>query len=771
MSDAVHQKLWGRQCLLVLCILLAASCNLVFAISTPWYITHTATTGLPYSANWFPNNTGIIDTVAAPNGSIYVLDSLNVLYKLDNFSNAIQKVALSSPGAPYTTWHLPYAKQIIRLWIHPQSYDPYIFRLRWSTVPANTENVMIDIMRYPGIDYNIPSTLRPEVITLNTQIPAASAVSRHLLLGRAMQSGTKLQLAFYQENMYYLSLLDMKSGNQAPSSLSEYSNTIPFPSTILTGIVLECGAQADLACVITSNPAVSRNFLMVASGIQPISSPSLEWMMISTERMIQYQNPFPNITAVRLNRSSLTVYHATKTSVSYKFAYYIADMNYSTSYFSVTNNGDTLLIADTVFSGPISQPDTDIRFYKFSRNDIMNPLARADLKTFQNETLSRLITYPDESFTLVGTTWGNLSAPSSLTGLVDSSGFAYQALFLVRFQSIRVLSQSFEFIDVENNTSQVTLVLDGVTQTDSPSIIAFMSQRAGVPLWLNATSLKIHFERVGCGRQTLTVNFTGIPSNPSLKTSVDVPLILTFVTPLNGTVGTTIDISGSNLDGNWPSVTIGNFLAIGSEPVGSNTVRFYIPEGGGTNLPIIASVNDIKSINSFYFNYDPPIVDSVSPNNAATFGPILFNISGSKFGRCETVYSHPCGLLYTFPYIVITIGNKICNEIRHYYTSLLCVVQQGIAGIDLDVVVGFHGQNSSTSSFAKYSSLPPSIVRTTQSRVLFSASDPSGPYFGIEGQNFGPPDTAVSLVFTTSSGLNYTACNSSVSLYHTLMNW
>ncbi|KAI9142166.1 hypothetical protein BKA69DRAFT_1124148 [Paraphysoderma sedebokerense] len=143
-------------------------CNLIFSVQSQWYIKQNVSTGLPFSPNWFPNDTTVIDSVAAPNDSVDVLDSRQALYKFDNFSEGIQKVQLTPPGDPPSSW----ARTDVRttqLWIHPQSYDPYIFRVRWSSVTNTTENVKIDIIWYPGFNFSIVnSTHRPENVTLNT---------------------------------------------------------------------------------------------------------------------------------------------------------------------------------------------------------------------------------------------------------------------------------------------------------------------------------------------------------------------------------------------------------------------------------------------------------------------------------------------------------------------------------------------------------------------------------------------------------------------------
>ncbi|KAI9142171.1 hypothetical protein BKA69DRAFT_289729 [Paraphysoderma sedebokerense] len=238
----------------------------------------------------------------------------------------------------------------------------------------------------------------------------------------------------------------------------------------------------------------------------------------------------------------------------------------------------------------------------------------------------------------------------------------------------------------------------------------------------------------------MTINLLGITPNPSVETSVDVPPIVTSVTPLNGTVGTVVAVNISNFGDNDPSnvnLWLGDFYCGMVPGFDKGIIPCMVPDGGGSNLPIFVIVNTVRFQTPFNFSYFPPEIASVSPANASTTGPISFTIVGRYFGRCDYL----CGVLNGFPNLEITVGGVRCNDIRHYDTDLTCSVQQGIAGIDLDVIVSYYGHNSSTSSVAKYSSL-----------------------------NFGPPDTMVSLIFRTSDGLNYSACYSSVSLNHNSMN-
>ncbi|KAI9137267.1 hypothetical protein BKA69DRAFT_933681 [Paraphysoderma sedebokerense] len=171
--------------LFVLYFLLVFNNSLVSSISFPWYITEYITTGIPSSENWFPNDTEIVDTVVAPNGSVYVLDSNRSLYKFNGYSYSVQKTQLTPPGSPVSSWYGADFDQLFRLWIHPESYDPYLFRLRWSNISA-AEDVMCEIVWYTDVDFGNSTTSLPQNVSFSTHIPVTnvSGINRYLDLGR-----------------------------------------------------------------------------------------------------------------------------------------------------------------------------------------------------------------------------------------------------------------------------------------------------------------------------------------------------------------------------------------------------------------------------------------------------------------------------------------------------------------------------------------------------------------------------------------------------------
>ncbi|KAI9145162.1 hypothetical protein BKA69DRAFT_1049676 [Paraphysoderma sedebokerense] len=183
---------------------------------------------------------------------------------------------------------------------------------------------------------------------------------------------------------------------------------------------------------------------------------------------------------------------------------------------------------------------------------------------------------------------------------------------------------------------------------------------------------------------------------------------------------------------------------------------------------------EIRSLGSFNFSHYPPEVDSVLPVTASTSGPIDFTIFGQNFWTCLGMTFPPCNQPIGIPNITVTVGDKNCSDIRYssvslsHQSTLTCTVSDGLAGVDLDVVVNFFGQNSSISSTAKFSSYPPSIGSTSRVRILLFPDNTFADDLSIEGQSFGPPSTAAHIIFTAINGLNYTACSSPVLLNHTL---
>ncbi|KAI9137271.1 hypothetical protein BKA69DRAFT_934289 [Paraphysoderma sedebokerense] len=413
--------------------------------------------------------------------------------------------------------------------------------------------VMCEILWYNGVNYGNPSSPPPKSVLFSTRtiVKYIPDNKRYLHLGRDPGSAASLQLTYYHDNMYYLALLDMKSGISAPVVLKDYNDYIPVAGVGLIGIVLECGAQPDLACLVSDSMAESKIFWMKSTGIQ-LNFTGLNWGSIPSSYMKfqQYQNFAPNITALFFpNIAALgrrvVLYQVNPTLVSRQYPEFTLPStgNYQDRYdnFQFTKNGDAVLFAETENINAFSGYESKINIYAYytSKNTASGGSYSAStvLQTSQNDTASLLVPHADGSFTVVGTTMGNFSNVDSPTGLLDANRFTYQALFFVRFQGIRIRTQALEFIDVVNNKFQVTVVLDGVTEADSPTVLPSINAQTGFnPIWMNGT-VSVNFTGIFYGRQTMTLSFPNIPSNPSIETAVDVPPLISLVSPLNGTIG------------------------------------------------------------------------------------------------------------------------------------------------------------------------------------------------------------------------------------------
>lgn len=499
-----------------------------------------------------------------------------------------------------------------------------------------------------------------------------------------------------------------------------------------------------------------------------MSDVTMNWGFWPYQRIQQYRNIAPNLTPLMINPMGVIELHYVSQTSSWLQSLFFfpppgVDLPYEIAAqpgyrdFVLTKNGEGALFARAV----ISVWNIEIYSYRSTESTFSGAI---QLQTLQNEIVSRIALHEDDSFTVVGTTWGNFSTPESTTGLLDPSGFTYQALFFVRYQSVNVLSQALEFVDITNNVFQVIQVLGGVREANSPSLNATMTSKYGsnmtaehvIPLWLNETAVRFEFTGMDCGPRIMSVDFPGIPSNPSIEVAVDVPPIVTKIFPLSGTVGTNLTVVLRNIyDASEPLVWIGDFLCRSGTPTIDGIYHCPIPEGGGANLPVTVVHYAIPSFTSFNFSYEPPVVDSISPTTASTEGPITFTIVGSKFGYCGTPFTSPCGSIIYFKLISITIGDRACLRIRHTNTSLSCTVPRGVAGMDLDVVVAYYGQNSSTNSSPKFSSFPPVVSKTSKRRILLSSENPSSLSLEIEGLNFGPPNTTASVIFIASNGTNF----------------
>jgi len=61
-------------------------------------------------------------------------------------------------------------------------------------------------------------------------------------------------------------------------------------------------------------------------------------------------------------------------------------------------------------------------------------------------------------------------------------------------------------------------------------------------------------------------------------------------------------------------------------------VQCVLPEGQGTQRAVSLTVGGQQSVFELEFNYNPPVIVSISPSMARTIGGELITLTGSSFG-------------------------------------------------------------------------------------------------------------------------------------------
>lgn len=143
--------------------------------------------------------------------------------------------------------------------------------------------------------------------------------------------------------------------------------------------------------------------------------------------------------------------------------------------------------------------------------------------------------------------------------------------------------------------------------------------------------------------------------------------------PTGGGTLLTITGNGFSPDLSLDSVKIGEVLgSIQSVSDDGTQMVVMSPAGNGTNLNVVVTVAGQKRIASLKFSYDPPQIDSISPNHGPAGVKSLITISGSSFG--------------TSPKVSIGGVTAPLQSNNATNTQLVVAVPAG-AGKELDVVV------------------------------------------------------------------------------------
>ncbi|MBA4150553.1 MAG: IPT/TIG domain-containing protein [Verrucomicrobia bacterium] len=196
---------------------------------------------------------------------------------------------------------------------------------------------------------------------------------------------------------------------------------------------------------------------------------------------------------------------------------------------------------------------------------------------------------------------------------------------------------------------------------------------------------------------SISVVTGGQPSNMKLF-NYSSPSVL-FLSPANGPTsgGTSITVSGENFGTNAIVTVAGSPASI---TLNSHTaIQFILPAGQGVNVPVIITAGGQSSTPSL-FNYDVPVIHSLSPTSGFTSGGTLITLNGSNFGTNGSV----------------TVDGNPCVISSYTHTQIQCLTPTG-TGTDRPVTVSVSGQASNSKLFTYL--LDPYIIAQPLNQTVF----------------------------------------------------
>ena len=239
---------------------------------------------------------------------------------------------------------------------------------------------------------------------------------------------------------------------------------------------------------------------------------------------------------------------------------------------------------------------------------------------------------------------------------------------------------------------------------------------------------------------TIVVN-TGAQSSVPLSVFSYNPPVITDVSPLLGPTDGNADLVVTGLNfGTTTWTIIFNGATCTTKSRTETRIICQLPVGGGSSNTLFVRVDTQQSVVRA-FQYFPPWISTVEPQNGITTGGVLITLRGSNFGTTGTV----------------TVGGRQCAATvpaQYNHTTTICVLPVG-SGLDQSVVITAFGQSSNASL---YNHQKPSIVSVTSTSAPTSGGVPvtiTGSSFGLVG-------------YVTIGGVNATLTAGGVGFQHTV---
>jgi large repetitive protein len=209
------------------------------------------------------------------------------------------------------------------------------------------------------------------------------------------------------------------------------------------------------------------------------------------------------------------------------------------------------------------------------------------------------------------------------------------------------------------------------------------------------------------------------------------PPFVASISPTHGPTlgGGELTIYGDNFGQilSAPSVTM-NSVACPVLKFNYTTVTCTIPAGQGVNAQVTVILNGQSSSQMAYFDYDGPMIMSLTPTSSDTNGGVQLTVSGLNFGTSGFVLIGG-----------ITCPTTIAPTVVGSYEKVECLVPAG-QGANLSVTVTVLAQTSAwpaASGISGFSYNPPTLLSITPSTggtAGGSLVTLSGTSFGLSGQ-------------------------------------
>lgn len=246
--------------------------------------------------------------------------------------------------------------------------------------------------------------------------------------------------------------------------------------------------------------------------------------------------------------------------------------------------------------------------------------------------------------------------------------------------------------------------------------------------------------------QTVEVVVDGLVSSNSLQFDYDAPVPSSITPVASDTVGGgTFTIEGINF-GFDPSVLIGGNEATLSD-FNQTHITGIIPAGVGAGKDVLVVAASLSSTATpLTFDYNAPVVDSVSPTSGLTDGYYELTIRGRNFGSSGTV----------------SIGSDVCPSSGLIYNDsyITCTVPEGVGRSHAVTVTSSEQESVDVHEF-NYN--PPTITGITPG--LNSRPTSGATVLTIGGTNFGPTSSSILFDSTACTELLSKHTHSSIQCY------